>query len=796
MISLDEFFKFLIKNPEAKLHKFQRNVTTSLLQGNNVILSAPTGAGKTWAALMAYLKSKMAGEPVVDKVIYVLPLRSLASSLYQSTSEVCGKLKDINVTIQTGDQQDDMYFQGDICFTTIDQFLAGYLNLPMSLSKGMANINAGSYIGSLVIFDEVHLLDPQKSFATVLEMVKRLKPYTRFLFMTATLSSETIKVLQKHLNADVINVSDNELNSMPSHKDKKREYRWVPEPLTIEHILGHHQTSRTIVVCNTVGRAQEIYQGLKNDCPKGCKLILLHSRFFPEDRKSKEAVLNSFYGPEAEESNVILVTTQVVEAGLDISAVNLHTELCPANSLLQRAGRCARYAKPRNVGIVWVYELEQSVNGRYKLGPYRGEYADLVEKTREEINKTNGCCLSFSDEKKLVDCVHNSEVEAISQVCKAIKGWQKRVSEAIDTGELALVWELIRDVDSVNILLTDNPNDVELERHPRLLSVPRTSLFALTKGLDLEKTHDLGWYPVANDQEAPGLGFAWQPFTDLHELSRFWLIALPSTVASYSSEIGLCLGQPGTIVPISYREKGEMKRFSYEAETYFEHVQNVLRYNQKQVNNYRNAVEKLERYLKLSSGFINQLSDVVCALHDSGKLSRDWQNGIWNWQNDFYPNEASALVGQPLAHSTFNPANGDYKKQLAKRYCRGTHAAEGAFIVVNGLLEWLLNEVGDEDLAEALRRVCTSAIARHHSARLEKVGNYQLTDDAVLWVSKSLEPLGIEQYFKTLAVLKGEGDKEQFKQLLITAVSDRKWLPLYWLLVRRLRLADQGSFNK
>jgi CRISPR-associated helicase Cas3 len=115
--------------------------------------------------------------------------------------------------------------------------------------------------------------------------------------------------------------------------------------LSADAVLRCHE-GRSIVLLNTVGRAQAMYTELRQAIEaKGLDIptILLHSRFFKEDRRAKEERLRSLFG-RGTKGPAILVATQVIEAGLDLSCEHLHTELCPMNSLIQRGGRCARFA--------------------------------------------------------------------------------------------------------------------------------------------------------------------------------------------------------------------------------------------------------------------------------------------------------------------------------------------------------------------------------------------------------------------------------------------------------------------
>lgn len=138
---------------------------------------------------------------------------------------------------------------------------------------------------------------------------------------------------------------------------------------------------------------------------------MLHSRFYTEDRKKVEDKLKGWFGKEATKTNVILVTTQVVEAGIDISADNLHTEIAPLNSIIQRAGRCARYEGVRGIGTVWIYELLTNEKGLPDFGPYReNDHKALISGTREVLERlpSDGAILDFNSELERLDKVHSN----------------------------------------------------------------------------------------------------------------------------------------------------------------------------------------------------------------------------------------------------------------------------------------------------------------------------------------------------------------------------------------------------
>lgn len=161
-------------------YNYQVRVAAELLSGRNVVLRAPTGAGKTWAVLAPFLFEGWERRPA--RLIYALPLRTLAQGVYREALNAAASLgyrldaredergHEIEgpfVTLQTGERPDDRFFdRGRIIVTTYDQVLSGLLCGPYGLSDRLQNVNAASLVGALVVFDEFHLMDPARAFLT------------------------------------------------------------------------------------------------------------------------------------------------------------------------------------------------------------------------------------------------------------------------------------------------------------------------------------------------------------------------------------------------------------------------------------------------------------------------------------------------------------------------------------------------------------------------------------------------------------------------------------------------------
>jgi CRISPR-associated endonuclease/helicase Cas3 len=142
-----------------------------------------------------------------------------------------------------------------------------------------------------------------------------------------------------------------------------------------EVIRAHRSAHRTLVVVNTVGRALGLYRQLERLIKRralSIQLVLIHSRFRPNERKA--AVDRLLAAPVSE--GTIIVSTQVVEAGVDVSAATLFTELAPWPSLVQRFGRCNRAGEQEAASVYWLDLPSADKPDRY-AAPY--ELRDLLD---------------------------------------------------------------------------------------------------------------------------------------------------------------------------------------------------------------------------------------------------------------------------------------------------------------------------------------------------------------------------------------------------------------------------------
>ncbi|UOF90619.1 CRISPR-associated helicase Cas3' [Fodinisporobacter ferrooxydans] len=782
---MKETFVELLSNKNRKPIKpydFQLRVAELLLKGRNVVLTAPTGSGKTMTALFPFLYARRKELSFADRLIYALPLRTLASSLYESTKSVISRFE-LTSTIQMGNQPNDSFFEGDVIFTTIDQLLSSYIGLPYGTSKRSANISPGALIGSYIVIDEFHLLSFREALPTFLDMMDRLSPYIRFLVMTATAPQTVVQTLERHLKGQAVALTKEEQNMLPNCT---RYITWSNVPLSASEIVRKHQGGRTLVVVNRVEKAQQLFFQLDEQLSGANikpEVKVLHSTMFQDHREEVEKWILKIFSKNSTEEG-ILIATQVVEAGLDISADVLLTDLCPANSLIQRIGRCARF--PDEEGNVYVYSVREG--DEYNFLPYASKNGDqqdikIMLKTEELLQHLPpNAKMTPELEETWISEVHEPiDQKRITETIRDLFIRSKEITNALITGN-ADTSGLVRSIDNVSIILHPDPKELDLRKKPQVVSISRGRLRYFLHTLAEDNKYQweeskLVFIPEFPDSQDYGEEIQWRPIKRTQEALQVTLLVLAPQIANYHNIVGLLLGESGlTYSKYLLDESGTaFERYSYLRETYMEHIKEVRDVHRKEKEKYSVASKYIASTFQLSAQKVDELSELTTALHDVGKLGVEFQRKVRLWQADVKNKQEHEF----LAHTDFDAENQFERRANNKSsYKRPPHAGEGAI----ALQEWVGKEFRDKKIAVPL----LVAILRHHNAFSERSEPIVFAKGAREHVIRSLQGLHYEPF------LKPQNESHHFDNL-VTWLQDRNVLAFYWYLVRRLRLSDRRS---
>jgi len=844
-----------IKDPYA----YQDQVREHILKGEDVILQAPTGAGKTRASqepgIIGLFDSEQARNytQYPQRIIHCVPMRVLAKSL-KATSDTLAREKSWEYhwypRIQTGEQPEDSLFEGRVIFATVDQVLASFLNVPYGVSKRLDNINAGAMIGSYLIFDEFHLYPHQEMMLTVVAMLKMLKGISRFTIMSATLSPVLLDALRDILGAEIVcDVPGTPLDQGIFHDVKpiqtqQRTYHIEEGPLDAEAVL-QRMGQRTLVICNTVDRAQAVYANLAQR--DDLEVYSLHSRFFRQDRQQiEDAVLEAFSQDKAQQNKpLVVVATQVVEVGLDISSDVLLTECAPAASLIQRAGRCAR--RKEEAGDVYIFQpLDEE--GQVNYAPYKEDgQEDICHKTWTTLNtpEFDGQVINFPLEQKLIEAAHHeADTQLAAQLAARVDQRIGEITNCMKSRNSGYITELIRTKDnmSVPLYISQNPNaDDLLTEKPWERESIQVSKGRLARALeflpeDYDGEHTL-WGAVEQSIENPEgyhprTVYEWIPIRDAREVYKgsYWKFTAYPELFAYSSTQGLIFA-PGqssaSESPPAARRAWE--NIVYHAERYHEHIQGLawayqrpitmsekLSSNQAEDHHYRPLHQEFRYALHQLCAAINviraeqgkplldpvdgeRFMRLTLALHDVGKLNAPWQRWARGWQAHRADNSLSVKIrhddSHPFAHTDYDRST-EYELQKAfnRKHKRGNHSVESA----EACYALIKNETVDADFWQP---VILAAIAHHHTPDAGRcTTGFTLADGAQSSFIKAAHTFSFTEdeaaaWFAAL--------KPQFKRSSIGLhdcidkanpdTQDYYTALMYFLFVRILRLADQRS---
>lgn len=398
----------------SELRPIQEKVSEVMGKGNrNLLIVSPTGSGKTEAA---YLASKY----WKGRTVYGLPMKTLASSIHQRLNSYELNFTGFNWSVQHSSESEDKYLEHDFSVTTIDQILSGYFGFGKESFMRGRNV-----LRSNLILDEVQLFDPEKALLSTLELLDKTtnEPFNNnFCIMTATFPSYLRTYLSERYDVEIILMEKPVIN--------KEVYLQWKETMPYRSISNYN--NKQIIICNRQGQQTEIRDRLLEEGVDPDRLIILNSRFYPSDRKEIEKDVVKYFGKQAEQNNKILVSTQIVEAGMDISADRLYTYAAPMDSLIQREGRCSR----------WGGKGEFIVVKDKLILPYDEK---LTNKTVEIIKENTFKLFSWGNQLRWIDEVFNDYYK------KVLKGAKRFRSKLVNGNSQ----NLIRGVNSLTVIPRD-----------------------------------------------------------------------------------------------------------------------------------------------------------------------------------------------------------------------------------------------------------------------------------------------------------------------------------------------------
>lgn len=360
------------------------------------VLNVPTGMGKTAAVTIAWLYKRswrpgggrgVPEEGTPRRLVWCLPMRVLVEQTVNSIRkwlenlEVLGNAGEGKVSVhQLMGGEPDLkswaeYPEEDMILVgTQDMLLSRALMRGYGMSRYQWPVHfALLHNDCLWAFDEVQLMGAALPTSSQLEAFRRsfgLAKSSRSLWISATMNLAWLDTvdLRPHLpSLQSLTLDDEDRKKAQDRLCAAKKLAKAPFSLSSkadnrkgldEYLKGlcdfvlekHDPSAQTLVIVNRVERAQRLYRLLR-ERRQGSNDLLIHARFRAAEREEQARRLRNEDGRDR-----IIVATQAIEAGVDISCKCLITELAPWASLVQRFGRCNRYGEHSNHGasVFWV----------------------------------------------------------------------------------------------------------------------------------------------------------------------------------------------------------------------------------------------------------------------------------------------------------------------------------------------------------------------------------------------------------------------------------------------------------
>ena len=434
LVSSNSLINMLREEAYKEAEKTIKSIDLTVNKILNITL--PTGLGKTINVfnIANIIKREMIKKHNIKlKIIYATSVLSICDQNEDVIKKIMSVMKEYNSNqiphnrclshhsladmryISEGEEESEGYnaqfcidnFQSDIIITT---FVKIFNTLFKALNK--SNVHRFAALSnSILILDEVQSL-PFKFHPFLKIVLEKLAELTNIhiIMVTAT---------QPYITKSTPLIKDSK--KYFEQLNRVRLYNRTKIPVTLNEFISKFEASLKYrsrkshaMIVNTVSQSKEVYKRLKD---KYEHVYCLNSEIIKLARLERIKDIKKLLNDK--KIRVILITTQVIEAGVDIDFDIIFRDLCPFDSIIQACGRCNRNNKNKKVGRVFIYRIEDEDFPSYRNLIYGAPLIDLTlsllgnKKVFQESDFMEICNKYFSELKNRISYSKSNELSGL-----------------------------------------------------------------------------------------------------------------------------------------------------------------------------------------------------------------------------------------------------------------------------------------------------------------------------------------------------------------------------------------------
>lgn len=368
---------------DSDINKKRREIFEQCLkkaEGNPGVykLSVPTGGGKTIAS-MAFSLKHIRYNPKLRRIIYVIPFTSIIEQNARVFSDILGEkyVLEHHSNYDFGENDENNYnikklsaenWDIPVVVTTNVQFFESIYGNKSSKLRKLHNI-----ANSVIVLDEVQMLPTDYLIPCVKALEELVNNYNCSVVLCSATQPEAERFMSEKIKAEEICSDITELYE----SFNKTKIKFIGNITSDELVKRLQGVTQCLLIVNTKKQARNLYEKIKMEYGQE-GVFHLSTYMCPAHRFEKIQEIRKRLKNEAK---CIVVSTSLIEAGVDVDFPVVYRAMCGLDSIIQAAGRCNRERK-KDLAYVYVFDFtdeEYKVNKSSPFGNYLGQRQSITE---------------------------------------------------------------------------------------------------------------------------------------------------------------------------------------------------------------------------------------------------------------------------------------------------------------------------------------------------------------------------------------------------------------------------------